>query len=238
MTTAEALTVAIQHHQAGRLQSAEQLYRQILADDPEQADAWHLLGFIAYQVGRMELAIEYIEYAIRLEGHRAEFHHNLGDAYRASGKNVRATACYQRALQLKPDLMESHYNLGLALEEQDRMAEAKTCQEQILRLRPLDPDRQFWRLRKEVLCPAVFESREAIDEYRQGLLFAAQSHPALNLAERLANLHASNVQPPLNLLYQGRENRAIKEAYAKIFCYDHPAEVERGGAGARRSACW
>ena len=231
MTTAEALTVAIQHHQAGRLQSAEQLYRQILAAEPEHADAWHLLGFIAYQVGRMEIAIEYIEYAIRLEGHRAEFHHNLGDAYRASGKNVRATACYQRALQLKPDLIESHYNLGLALEEQDRMAEAKTCQQQILWLRPLDPDRPLWRLRMAVLCPAVFQSPEAIDEYRQGLLLAAQGHPALNLAEHLTNLHASNVQPPLNLIYQGRENRSLKEAYAKIFCYDRPADVRRGGVG-------
>ena len=30
-TISEALAIAIQHHQAGRLQAAEQIYRQILA---------------------------------------------------------------------------------------------------------------------------------------------------------------------------------------------------------------
>jgi len=33
-TISDALATAIQHHQAGRLQSAEQIYRQILLADP------------------------------------------------------------------------------------------------------------------------------------------------------------------------------------------------------------
>jgi Flp pilus assembly protein TadD len=82
-TISEALAIAIQHHQAGRLQSAEQIYRQILAKDSTHADAWHLLGFIAHQVGKHELAVRYIQYAIHLAGNQAGFHHNLGDAYRA-----------------------------------------------------------------------------------------------------------------------------------------------------------
>ena len=42
----EALATAIQHHQSGRLQSAEQIYRRILAIEPDHADAIHLLGVI------------------------------------------------------------------------------------------------------------------------------------------------------------------------------------------------
>jgi hypothetical protein len=34
-TISEALAIAIQHHQAGRLQAAEQIYRQILAGRAE-----------------------------------------------------------------------------------------------------------------------------------------------------------------------------------------------------------
>ena len=45
-TLPEILAIAIEHHQAGRLQAAEQVYRQILAVEPNQADAWHLLGVI------------------------------------------------------------------------------------------------------------------------------------------------------------------------------------------------
>jgi nucleotidyltransferase/DNA polymerase involved in DNA repair len=38
-TISEALATAVQHHQAGRLQAAEEIYRQILAVDPDHADA-------------------------------------------------------------------------------------------------------------------------------------------------------------------------------------------------------
>ena len=95
-TIPEALAIAIQHHQAGRLQAAEQIYRQILAVEPNHADAIHLLGVIAYQVGKHEFAVEYIRRAIGLKGNVAAFHNNLGEAYRAlaedSPKRSPATA--------------------------------------------------------------------------------------------------------------------------------------------------
>ena len=69
-TISEALAIAIQHHQAGRLQAAEQIYRQILAVEPNHADAIHLLGVIAHQVGKHEVAVEYIGRAIGLKGMR------------------------------------------------------------------------------------------------------------------------------------------------------------------------
>src|SRR5688500_13700803 len=51
------LQTAVSHHQAGQAAEAERLYRQVLAVDPEQADALHLLGVLAYQVGRADLAV-------------------------------------------------------------------------------------------------------------------------------------------------------------------------------------
>jgi tetratricopeptide (TPR) repeat protein len=54
-TISEALAIAIQHHQAGRLEAAERIYRQILAAEPNQADAWHLLGVMAHQSGKDEM---------------------------------------------------------------------------------------------------------------------------------------------------------------------------------------
>ncbi len=41
-TISEALAIAIQHHRAGQLQAAEQIYRQILAAEPNHADTLHL----------------------------------------------------------------------------------------------------------------------------------------------------------------------------------------------------
>src|SRR5271157_1457927 len=111
-TIPDVLAIAIQHHQAGRLQAAEQIYRQILAVEPNHADALHLLGVIASQVGKHEVAVEYIGRAIGLKGSAAFFHNNLGEAHRALCRMSEAIACYRRALALKPDYVEAHNNLG------------------------------------------------------------------------------------------------------------------------------
>ncbi len=47
-TATTAFQTALAHHQAGQLREAEALYRQILAAQPQHADAWHLLGLVAH----------------------------------------------------------------------------------------------------------------------------------------------------------------------------------------------
>ena len=135
-TIPEALAIAVQHQQGGRLQAAEQIYRQILAAEPNQPDALHLLGVIASQMGRHEVAVEYIERAIRLQGSAAFFHNNLGEAYRALRRNPEAVACYRRALELRPGFAEAHSNLGVALKDQGKLDEAVACYRRALELRP------------------------------------------------------------------------------------------------------
>ena len=135
-TISQALAIAIQHHQAGRLQAAEQIYRKILQADRNNADAWHLLGQIAYQVGKHDLAVEHIAYAIRLAGDRAAFHQSLGDVYRALGRLPEAVACYRRALELMPDCAETYNSLGLALQAQGRLAEASAGYQRAIELEP------------------------------------------------------------------------------------------------------
>ena len=135
-TIPEALVLAIQHHQAGRLHAAEQIYRQILQAEPNQPDALHLLGVIAYQVGRHEAAVEYIGRAIGLKAGEAAFHNNLGEAYRALRRIPEAVACYRRALELKPDYAEAHNNLGIALKDQGKPDQAVACYRRALELRP------------------------------------------------------------------------------------------------------
>jgi tetratricopeptide (TPR) repeat protein len=135
-TIPQVLARAIEHHRAGRLQAAEQIYRQILAVAPDQPDALHLLGVIASQAGKPEVAVQYIERAIRLRGNAADFHNNLGEAYRALGKIPEAEACYRRALELKPDFTEAHYNLGNTLAEQGKPNEAVACYHRAVELKP------------------------------------------------------------------------------------------------------
>ncbi len=132
----ELLTMAIQHHQVGRLHDAEQIYRQILQADPNQADALHLLGLIAHQVGKHGIAIEYIERAIGLNGNVANYHFHLGEAYCSLHMILEAVACYRRALELKPDFAEAHNNLGTTWKDLGKLDEAVVCYYRALELSP------------------------------------------------------------------------------------------------------
>ena len=135
-TIPETLAIAIRHHQGGRLQAAQQIYRQILAVEPNHADAIHLLGVIAHQMGEHETAVEYIERAIGLKGSAPAFHNNLGGAYRALRRIPEAIACYRRALEVKPDYAEAHNNLGNAFKDQGKLDEAVACYRRALELKP------------------------------------------------------------------------------------------------------
>jgi Flp pilus assembly protein TadD len=130
------LLAAVQHHQAGRLHEAEQIYRQILAIDAGNADTLHLLGMIAYQAGRHEFAAEMIRKAIAINPGQAFFHSNLGNVLQSQGQLVEAVACYQRALALKLVSAEVYFNLGSALQSQDKLEDAITCYEQALAIKP------------------------------------------------------------------------------------------------------
>lgn len=135
-TIPEALSIALQHHQAGRLQAAEQIYRQILTIDPQHVDALHLLGVIAQQAGQHDAAVEYIGAAIRLHGTEAAFHNNLGLAFYRLGRMDEAIASFERAVQLKADFAEAHYNLGIAWHTHGQHTEAIACYQRALQLRP------------------------------------------------------------------------------------------------------
>jgi predicted O-linked N-acetylglucosamine transferase (SPINDLY family) len=132
----EMFAAALRYHQAGRLNEAEQLYRDILEFFPGHADALHLLGVAALQRGQCDVAVARIEQAIALNGKVPSFHNNLGNALKELGRLDDAAASYRKVLQLKPDHVDAYYNLGIVLQEQDKRDEAAASYRQALTLRP------------------------------------------------------------------------------------------------------
>jgi protein O-GlcNAc transferase len=131
-----ALQAAFEHHQAGRLNQAEALYRKILQIKPGHPDALHFLGVIALQHGRNEIAVEQISKAILANPADPICYINLGNAYKNQGKFDEAVENYQKALMCKPDLAEAHFNLGVTLQAQGKLDAAVENYHKTLALRP------------------------------------------------------------------------------------------------------
>ena len=131
-----ALEQALEHHKAGRLKEAEAAYRELLAREPEHADAWHWLGVMAFQAGRYGQAIELIERALARQPDYAEARNNLGLALRAAGHLDQAVAAYRQALAGLPDDAEVYNNLGIALSDQGEIDGAITALERAVALSP------------------------------------------------------------------------------------------------------
>ena len=91
MSASDALLLSGElHQQAGRLDQAAQIYRQVLAADPSNAKACYLLATLAIAGGALPTAVELLTEAIRLAPREAGFHVTLSEAYQRLGDTTRA----------------------------------------------------------------------------------------------------------------------------------------------------
>ena len=131
---------ALALQQAGRLNEAADLYQAILAIDPGQTDALHLLGLVALQTGSPERAIELISQAIAQNPGFVLAHSNLGAALLAVGRHGDALVALGRALAIQPDLPDALNNRSSALAGLGRLDKALADLDRALALQPAHLD--------------------------------------------------------------------------------------------------
>jgi protein O-GlcNAc transferase len=135
VTIEQAFVIAFERHQAGHLEEAERLYRQILSRQPQHAESIHHLGLIAHQMGHHAMAVELIGRAIAVRPDYAEAYHNLGSSLQRQGRRVEAIAAYRQAIALNRKLPETHNNLGNALREEGCLDDSIDVLRQAIALR-------------------------------------------------------------------------------------------------------
>jgi tetratricopeptide (TPR) repeat protein len=136
MTPHEALTLASQHHQAGRFQQAEPLYRQIIQAAPGEPNALHLLGVLCHQTGRSDEAAGLIRRALTAQPDFADAHANLAKVLASQGLPQEAIAAWQKVIRLRPDSAEAHFNLGATLAGLRQNDQAVLAYRQAVRVQP------------------------------------------------------------------------------------------------------
>ncbi len=107
LNSLQALKEALELQQQGKAIEARQRYRQILQQEPENANAMHLCGLTYLETGQEGTAITMIKSAINLKPNIPVFHFNLGVASRHFGDFEQAAAATARATELRPSYGEA-----------------------------------------------------------------------------------------------------------------------------------
>lgn len=189
----DLLQKGLAHHQAGRGTEAAGLYEQVLAREPDQPAANHLLGLIHLQQGRAAEAVDRIARAVKASPDNAQYLGNLGVALNAAGRSSEAVEALQRAIGIDLNFAEAFSNLGMALRALQSFDDAVSAYRRAVRLKPNEAGFHF------NLANAL---RDA------GYLFDAES--AYRRAVHLRPSHSAAINGLAGMLEeQGRASEAL-----------------------------
>jgi protein O-GlcNAc transferase len=119
-------------HRIGRIAEAEAIYRSVLARDPRQFDALHLLGLIRYQQGRASEAHELLRRAIELRPRSPQALAILTAALLALGRLEEALAACDRLIAINPRDLDALYNRAVVLSRLRRFDDALLAFDKVL----------------------------------------------------------------------------------------------------------
>jgi predicted nicotinamide N-methyase len=122
--TAALLADAAACTKRGEIGQAEKLIRQVLAREPQHADALYELGRISYRTGNKAAAAECLRKAIASQPDNGRFHNELGCMLVQLGDRQQAVRAFTRAIEINPDDAEAIANIGTAHLAEGRIIDA------------------------------------------------------------------------------------------------------------------
>lgn len=187
------LAKAAQQHQAGRLQEAETLYRQVLEMDPDNSEALHLMGVLASSVGDSERAIQLLEKSIFINPTDPIYHTNLASILLKQGRTEQAIRHFHEALKLNKNYPEAHFGMAKALQDRNGLQgrnDLETAVRHYQTVLQLKPAHYQARLHLGNALHSLSRTEEAIEQYRETLRYAPNFPTAhFNIANAYLELH-------------------------------------------------
>lgn len=201
MSQSQYLT-AINFHRAGQLAEAQSLYQQVLALQPQHADALHMLGLVYYQTNRTTLAVQYLAQALNINPRQLDYLNHYGLALRANNQIDAAIKSFQQAILLQPKDLDVQLNLANTLLTANRFEEAATYYRRVLSAMP----------HKHDVCEALCHCLSSLGNQAQALANYAQAvsylQEALQFSPPNAALHYNlgNAQRELGKAAEAAKN--------------------------------
>ncbi len=121
---------------AGNIDEAIEVFRRIVANEPDFADAHYHLGLSYYRKAKFDRAIAAFQQTLKRLPRDADARVKLGMAYYKKGEASRAVEEYENALEIQPNNVEALNNLGMAYDELGGFNEAITVYQSALKISP------------------------------------------------------------------------------------------------------
>lgn len=171
------LATAVQLLMGGKHQEAIGTLHEVLATEPNNKEALHMLGVIACKAGDYQAGVSLLSRAVELDPGDAAALYNLGNAHRSLKQFAPAADSYRRAVELAPDNTLACHALADTLIALRQPEEAVRYYEQVLKA---DENNTAAGARLAMLYEQHNEISKAL-ELTEKLIGAEPDHPALNL---------------------------------------------------------
>lgn len=136
---ADRLRKAWNQHQAGQLTAAGRVYRELLAEVPDNPDLNNLAGLLQLQTGQPDQAEKLIRRALQAEPGNPQSHYNLGMACKDQHQWENAAEAFQACVDLATDNAQAMNSLGNALRLGGQPKKALSWLERAIALQPGHP---------------------------------------------------------------------------------------------------
>jgi tetratricopeptide (TPR) repeat protein len=136
-------TYGVALFQHGYLDAAAASFEQVIAQKPDDAEAYYNLGTLHLRRNDMQQARQYMEQTLKLRPNYPEAWNNLGMIAAQQGQPDDAVEDFQRSLSQRPNYAIALLNLGNLYRRQGAFDKAQALLNRALEIQPDDPETNY-----------------------------------------------------------------------------------------------
>jgi len=196
------------------IQEIELFYQETTKNETENFTLCLDLARLFAAAEKREQAIFYYQKALAIEQGNGEINNELGLLFLKNNQLEEAISCWQKAISLNPDFVELYLQLAMIYEKKNEPEKAKNNYREVLRL---EPKNKRLALYQEIIGKTVYQDREEIFAYQHQLLKTINHFQGTDFQLDFSSLHKENIRLPFSLIYQGLDDRLLRERFANLF---------------------
>lgn len=162
----DQLRHAARLERCGQYAEAIEYCKRALNQQPDNADALHLLGVLEFRCKEIDRAIDLIFQAVQKDPRVPDYHNSLGIAVAVKGDTQTAVKAFRKAVGLRPDYAEAWNNMAAALQEENKFEEALISIDRAISSRN---DYAEAHHRRGLLLAKVSRWKQAADAHRRAI---------------------------------------------------------------------